>query len=65
MTHEEVNNYENCLREAEKMVEKATQAMCDVPQTNESVQRIWSDLNQTLALIGGCIHRSYVLRPID
>lgn len=64
MTHEEVDNYENYLREAEKMVEKAAQAICDVPQNDVAVQRLWLDLNQTLSLIGRCINRSSYLRPI-
>ena len=63
MSHEEVDQFESDLRDAEKNVEHAAQLMCDVPLATEELQELWGLLNNSLALIRDGIHKSYILRP--
>lgn len=63
MSHEEVDKFEESLRNAEKNVETAAQLMSDTPLDNEELRELWGLLNNTLSLIRESIHNAYILRP--
>ena len=65
MTHQEVNDMEDSLRDAERSVERAAQLMSSCPMLTPESGSIWGKLNHVLCLIGECIHGAYVLRPGD
>lgn len=59
MTDEEVNKFEELLREAEAKVEEAGRMICNVPGCGD----IWRKCNDAVEAIGAPIHQSYRLRP--
>ena len=63
MTHEQVDELENTLREAQDVIEKAGRMLCSV--SGETGPQLWSKINSIDAEIAEVIHKCYRLRPHD
>ena len=63
MTHEDVDKFEECLRNAQSSVEEAAQKMADSPTMTDASGKMWSNLHKALSIIEDCIHGAYMLRP--
>jgi hypothetical protein len=61
MTNEEVNEIENKLRQAQKLVEEAGQIVCSAH--GKYAPEIWSNLTKAAGEIGELIHPLWKLRP--
>ena len=61
MTHEQVDEIENKLRQAQKLVEECGAAICD--ERENGAPDTWDRMTATANDIGDIIHELYVLRP--
>lgn len=62
LTMEQVNEYENALREAQKWVEKAGRIVCSAE--GEAASHAWTRCNSHSEDISDTIHSAYLLRPV-
>ena len=59
LTHEQVNKFEELLREAEAKIEEAGRMICNVQGCGD----IWNMCNDAAEAVAKPIHQSYRLRP--
>jgi len=63
MTNEEVDAFENDLRDAERAVESAASRISGGPLDTDAKRDVMSALYSALGCISDSIHASYKLRP--